>query len=214
MNTIPWYQSAIIRQQIVQMISAGLLLLGISTEAFDVDQTVTMVFGGVTALVAIWTLITRLRKPTPPITETAVERTVELAKKQGGMARVALLCFALALAAPVAVITTACTGTTSAYRQAENPAELAYVLTEHYAALVRAAADLRDRPGTPPAAVAAMQRADQLAKPVVLRLRPLRDAYVLARSAASEAELQAAIDQAVIAISELVKAVNAAREKP
>lgn len=104
-----------------------------------------------------------------------------------------------------------CTQARSAYKTADNPAELAYVLTEHYAALVKAAADLAQKPTTPASAIVAMQKADAVAKPVVLRLRPLREAYVTGKTAANEAELQAAIDRGVLALADLVRAINVAR---
>lgn len=123
--------------------------------------------------------------------------------------RVLLIAVLFCVCAPVVVGVQGCTGT-AAYREAENPAELAYVLAEHYAALVKQAADLRQRPTTPANAIAAMQRADQIAKPIILQLRPLRDAYIATKSAQTEAELQAAADRAVIAIADLVRTINAA----
>lgn len=78
---LPWYESAIIRQQVVQMANAFFILLGISTSTLNVDGTVGAVFGAISAATAVWTLITRLRKPTPPITYEAAQRlSVELRK--------------------------------------------------------------------------------------------------------------------------------------
>lgn len=119
--------------------------------------------------------------------------------------------FGLGMLTPVTVGLYGCTELRSAYQAAETPAELAYVLAEHYAGLVKAAADLAQKPTTPANVIAALQVADAKAKPVVAQLRPLRDAYLATRSAESEAELQAATDRAVLAIADLVRAVNNAR---
>lgn len=76
-TTLPWYRSAILRQQIVQIITAVLLLFGVASETIDVDQTIGLVLGGIAGLTALWTFITRLVKPTPPITQAAVVATQE-----------------------------------------------------------------------------------------------------------------------------------------
>jgi hypothetical protein len=119
--------------------------------------------------------------------------------------------FAFSFALPVSVGVVGCTAATSAYKAADNPSELAYVLLENYAALVKAAADLSEKATTPASAVTAMQQADAKAKPVMLQLRPLRDAYVASKSANSEEELQAASNRAVLAIADFVRAIQAAR---
>lgn len=122
-----------------------------------------------------------------------------------------VLLFTFGMALPVAVSMHGCTQVQSAYKAAETPAELAYVLTEHYAALVKAAADLASKPTTPASVIVALQAADAKAKPVVLQLRPLRDAFLATKSAQTEQELQQATDRAVLAIAELVRAINTAR---
>jgi hypothetical protein len=211
MNKIPWYDSAILRQQIAQLLIQLAALFGIATGTLDIEGTVGAIFAGASALVALWTFITRLRKPTPPITDEAVERTQALAKKQGGYVRAGMLALVLALGVPVAVSMHGCSGTVSAYKQVDNPAELAYVLAEHYAALVTQAADLRQKPGTPAAAIAAMQDADRRARPIIEKLPPLRTAYLQLKSTSTEAQLQAALDLAVTAIADLARAVSSAK---
>ena len=79
---IPWYQSAIIRQQIVALIVAVLGLLGVTTD-IDWSATVTAVFAGIAAVVPIWTIVTRLVKPAPPITDAAATKLADL-KLRGG----------------------------------------------------------------------------------------------------------------------------------
>jgi len=70
---IEWYNSGIIRQQIVMVIVGVLGLFGVTTD-IDVDATVATVFAAIAVLVPIYTIVTRLFKPTPPITETAVNK--------------------------------------------------------------------------------------------------------------------------------------------
>lgn len=83
METMPWYRSAILRQQIAQMVIAALTLFGIASENFDVDASLAAIFAGVGGLIAVWTFATRLFKPTPPITDLAQNRTQAMVAKQG-----------------------------------------------------------------------------------------------------------------------------------
>lgn len=76
-ESIPWYRSAIIRQQIVQIIIAGLALAGITTDV-DWSTTVEALFAGIAAGVAVWTVITRLFKPSPNMSMTAAVKEKEL----------------------------------------------------------------------------------------------------------------------------------------
>lgn len=113
MNQIPWYQSAIIRQQVVMLVVGLLGLLNIATD-IDIDATVTAVFAGIAALVPMWTIITRLFKPTPPITTTAVlmteARESAQASKEGGFIRAGMLGLILAVSAiPVLATLPGCT---------------------------------------------------------------------------------------------------------
>lgn len=78
--TIPWYQSAIVRQQIVMVIVGVLGLFNIVTE-LDIDATVAAVMAGIAAIVPVVTILTRLFKPTPPITESAAAKTAAIAPK-------------------------------------------------------------------------------------------------------------------------------------
>lgn len=214
MNTIPWYQSAILRQQIVQLLTAALLLFGVSSDAIDVDQTTGLIFGGVAGLTAVWTFLTRLYKPTPPITAEAQLKTEALVKRQGGYTRVLVLAVLLGICAPILVIAPGCVGTRSAYAEAHSLDQYAFVLTEHYAALLKQAADLRGKPSTPANAIAALQKADSFAAPAVKKLRGLADAYLTTKSAQSESELQAAVNAAVLTLADFVRTIRAAAGSP
>lgn len=119
-----------------------------------------------------------------------------------------------------AMLLPACTGTRAAYKAAEGLDEYAYVVTEHYAALVKQAADVRQRPGTAQSTINALRAADNAAALVILGnprgtpptpgLQQLVANYKQIRSAKTEAELQAAVDTAILRLADLVRAVKSA----
>lgn len=239
METIPWYQSAIVRQQIVQFAVALIGLLGWSKAVdFDIDQTVGLILGGIGAVVSVWTIVTRIRKPAPNLSQAAANKEVELkaagkfvepaANRSAGFARVPVLAslFAASLLS-VGVLSvaamTGCTGTQAAYKAASHSEaalpDTAYVVAEHYAALVHEAANLAALPTTDRAAVDAMKAADAAVKPWILGdpaagkpgLRDLAQRYQEVKSAATAEDLQRAIDGAVLELAKLINAVKAAR---
>lgn len=112
MEKIPWYQSAIVRQQVVMILVglAGVLKL---TTDIDIDATVTALFAAVAAVVPVWTLITRLTKPHPPLTdgaalkEDAVQKQLTAqASRQGGFVRGAMIGVLLAFGSITALSVT------------------------------------------------------------------------------------------------------------
>lgn len=78
MESLPWYKSAILRQQIVQVLVAATALFGINTGTIDLDSTVASIFAGIAGVIAVWTFITRLIKPAPNLTATAAAKEDEL----------------------------------------------------------------------------------------------------------------------------------------
>lgn len=104
-----------------------------------------------------------------------------------------------------------CTGTGAAYKAADTVPKKAYVAAEHYASLVKEAAQLAGKPGMPRSAIEAMQAADRAALPVVNKLNNLRKAYTAVKSAENEEALQKAVDNAILLIADLVTAVKQAR---
>ena len=112
----------------------------------------------------------------------------------------------------IALLLAGCAGTQSAYRAASTLEQQAYVVTEHYAALVHEAADLATQPGTPRAVIDRLQEADQAVKPVIVGLAPLVERYTAIHDAKTEAELQAAVNEALIALTDFINAVKAARD--
>lgn len=222
---LPWYQSAIVRQQIVQIVVAATALFGVNLGDFDVDATLVSIFAGIAGVVGVWTLLTRLFKPAPPMTDTAAAKAIDRQVKlrQGGFFRASLLvCLALASCAALVVLP-GCASTKAAYeaaRETDNAvADTAYVVTEHYAAVVREAADLAALPTTSESVKDALKAADRAVKPLIVGnpdtgapgVRQLAARYTAVKSAANQAELQAAINAAVLELAKLINAVKTAR---
>jgi len=211
-------ESQVIRAAMVALAS----LIGLILSYFGVDEAVVneqagRIIDAILLLIAsgstLWAAWARAYLPTPPITDSAaykMEARMQIEEREEGGYAHPLFLGVLAIVA-TSLVLAGCVGTRQAYRGASTPDEYAYVLAEHYAALVKEAANLKERPSTPRPAVEAMQKAELAARPVVLQLKPLRDAYLEARSAETEAELQVAIDRAVLAIADLVRALRAAR---
>lgn len=106
-----------------------------------------------------------------------------------------------------AMVLSACSGTRLAYDTAETLEAKAYVITEHYAALLAEANNLADA-GAPRAAVERMQAADRAAGPAVLALRRAVETYDAVRDSENEAALQQAIAEAAVAVSDFINAVR------
>lgn len=226
--TLPWYRSAIIRQQIVAFLIAGFGLFKFET-GLDIDATVGAILAGVAAAVPIWTIVTRLFKHAPNMTVTAAKKEAELRAAgdlptgpkpttQRGFFRAPLvLCIALASAAVAFVVLPGCVGTSAAYRAAQSLPDTAYVVTEHFAAVVHEAADLTESPTTPPEVKAALKAAVAAAAPFILGdgthagVRTLAQRYAAVKNAANAEELQRAVDAAVLELAKLINAVKAAR---
>lgn len=133
----------------------------------------------------------------------------EIINKNSGFARLSMLLALLALTASSLLV--GCTGTRAAYKEAKGVDEQAYVAVEQYSALVKEAANLAQLSTTSPEAVAAMKAADNAARPVVSKVRQLRDKYLAIKDANNEAQLQAAVNDAVLLIADMVRAVKKAR---
>jgi hypothetical protein len=89
---LPWYKSAIIRQQVTMMLVSIVGLTGVSL-GVDVAQIVEVGFAIIPIVITARTIWTRLFKASPPITEKAAtaERALILDQKsppagQGGAA--------------------------------------------------------------------------------------------------------------------------------
>lgn len=113
-----------------------------------------------------------------------------------------------------AIMATGCTSTRGAYQVAESPDEYAFVVAEHYNALVNEAADLAQQPGTPQQVRTALKRADAKAKPLVVQLRGLAANYAAVKDAQSQAVLQEALNKAVLAIADFIRELRKAQASP
>jgi hypothetical protein len=105
----------------------------------------------------------------------------------------------------------ACAGTRTAYQTAATPLETATVVGEHYYALVKEAADLKNAGALTSTALAKVQAADRAAKPVVVELTRTVEAYQLVKSAQNEAAMQIALNKAVLAVNSFINALRSVR---
>lgn len=103
-----------------------------------------------------------------------------------------------------------CAGTKAAYSAAETLQERAFVVSEHYSALVKQAADLKDQGILKGAALAQAREIESVAQPVVLSLSDLVAKYNAAKTAENEVALQAALNDAVLAVANLIRIVKGA----
>lgn len=103
-----------------------------------------------------------------------------------------------------------CAGTKAAYSAADTLEERAFVVAEHYSAVVSQAADLKDRGVLKGESLARAREVETVAQPIVLSLGQLVAHYKAARDAESEVALQQALDDAVRALADLVRVVKGA----
>lgn len=103
-----------------------------------------------------------------------------------------------------------CTGTKAAYQAADTLEERAFLAGEHYSAVLKQAADLKDLGVLKGQALAKAQEIEASATPVVLSLGQLVGHYKAARDAESEVALQKALDEAVRLLADLVRTVKGA----
>lgn len=228
MEAIPWYKSAIIRQQLVQIVLVVAGLFGAKTTAEELDPLFGVVFAGFGGLVAIWTIWTRLRKPAPNMTQAAANTEARLVaegkipSRQGGFFRPGAAVLAFVLAAFVAITcagVSGCAGTKAAYKAADSVSDTAYVVAEHYAAVVHEAANLAALPTTPAEVKEALKVADARVKPLIVGnpdtgapgVRQLAERYAAVKNAENAEALQRAVDAAVLELAKLINAVKAAR---
>lgn len=101
-----------------------------------------------------------------------------------------------------------CAGTRQAYHEAASPYQTATVVSEHYYSLVKEAADARAAGRLSGAALAKVQAADRAAKPAVLSLISTMSAFKAVNNAQTEADLQRALDAAIIEVDKFIKALK------
>lgn len=112
---------------------------------------------------------------------------------------------------PLLLILSACVGTRSAYHEAKTLDATAAVVGEHYYALVKEAANLKESGALSGTALAKVQAVDSQAKPLVIQLTEVAGTYRAVRTAENEAALQAALNEAVLALNAMIEALRSAR---
>lgn len=239
LQKVPALDSQVIRALIVAGVGViGVIcsFFGVDEALFSSEKVQRLADGVATLATLIgvvWAAWARATKPTPPITNIAADKTAEAVKagelkKQGGFLRLgfAPLLAAVALAAVVGGGVAGCTGTQAAFKAAQTRPETvlpdtAYVVAEQYRALLKEAADLKESGRLPPEVVQRLQDAARVGTPLVIGdpqatppkpgLQQLSQAFQSVRTAETEADLQRAVDAAVLAVADFLRAVEAAR---
>lgn len=98
----------------------------------------------------------------------------------------------------------ACGGTRAAYKAAEGLEETAYVMNNHYLALVREANDLAEAGDLAGSNLVTAQDLVRKSRPLMQSLSNAAQVYTSIRTAETEAELTAAIAAAAVELSNLV----------
>lgn len=179
--TVPWYQSAIIRQQIAAFILAAVGLFHVEL-GFDVNETLAAIFAGIGAAIPIWTIITRIFKPAPNLSVTAANKEAELkakgvmpepkASKSGGFAKLPML---IAILAGALVLGCAAT---QALKVAETPEQRAGALIGDFEVIQIAAKYVGSDQTVPADIRAKVLDAVIAAKPAVDQLDGLLRSYL------------------------------------
>ncbi len=231
METLPWYKSAIIRQQIVALLLAVLGITGLGAklgDEFDIEKIVTGVFAFAALIIPAWTIFTRLFKPTPPMTETAAKKAEEMKPPikmgEGGFIRASMLGTLLALSAGV-VLATGVVGcvTWNPVAKAQTSEQKAYALYGSFVVAEEAAAKLYVDPNIPQGVKSALRAADAVGKPVADALIDLAEEVFAIRLdveagktgeeklAIAVANLDRYITESVPKLNALVNALRGAR---
>lgn len=172
-------------------------LFGVDEAVFNAkaDKVLQIVLALVTQGGIAWAVWSRLFKPTPPLTETAQQKTLDMIadgklevtqstidatqraknqadtkKGQGGFTLPSLLVFLLAAAMATSVVVTAsgCTGTRAAYNQADTMVDRAYVAEEQYYAVLREARTIVTDPATTEDVKQAIKKAELESTPWIV----------------------------------------------
>lgn len=206
MNAIPWYQSPVMVSAVVAIISQALVLVG-KQDLFPVEMITAKVealFQIIALAATLWAAWKRKSSDIQPLTLNAAGA----AKKQGGFVRAGMLGLLLAISAPMML--SACVQTTRAYRNADTPSDYALVLLEQYDAVLVEANRLKASDRLSGETLNSIRAADLKAQPFIDAIRPLQQAYEASRSSADAAALQSAVNNAITAVADLIRAVKAA----
>jgi hypothetical protein len=228
-----FFDSGVIRS----LLTALAMLIGtIATVFFGVDesafnQTAEKLIGALVVFLAVggpifWAMWQRATRPTPPITQKAIDATVKreeqmaaagtsspgvMPTSSGDGGSVKPLSVLLLLAVPLFAML-GCQGTLNAYRAAEDLEDTAYVLSEQWDALVVEGTRLRDSGTLNGSELANAQRVELRVRPVVLKLGEAARAWESVKSADNEKALELAIADAIPALRELIDALKVGRD--
>lgn len=127
----------------------------------------------------------------------------------------------IAIAILAVTVLASCTGTKAAYQAADSLPNTAFVIAEHYSALLNEAATLKESGRVPANLLDAMRKADDAIRPLIVGdpsavppivgLRDLAASYQAVRDAETEAQLQVAVDNALREIAKFINTVKLAR---
>lgn len=120
-----------------------------------------------------------------------------------------LLAFGLLLM--LVFLVTSCAGTRDAYRSADGLWETGYVVSEHYAAVLRQAREIATNPLTSQSVKDQIKAVEAQTTPPALDLVNALEAYQSVENAETEAELQEALNKTAIALSRLIDLVKGVR---
>jgi hypothetical protein len=224
LEVIKKLDSATIRGLIV----ATIPLLVLIASFFGIDEAIFQaklegIGEKLVALVSLlgvaWAAYARIFQPTPPLSETARDKTAQMLldgklketappRSQGGFVRVALLAIVLAIGVIGTMAISGCTSTTAALKNADTPSDYALVFLEGYDAALVTANSLKSSGALSGENLIRVQQAEAKAWPLVRRIDPLRKAYEDTKSATDAVALQTAIDNAIREAAEFVRLVR------
>lgn len=216
LDKIAKLDAAVIRALLVAV--AG--LIGVVLSFFGIDEaafgqkaervidalSMVLIAGGLA-----WAAYARVNLPTPPISDSAVTKTLDLMKKQGGSIRVLFAALLLGVSLFGVLSMSGCTHTRAAYSAADTPSDYALVVLEQYDAVLVEANRLKASGRLSVTTLAALRAADLKAQPFIDTIRPLQKAYEASRAPADAAALQKAVNDAIVAVAELIRTVKSAR---
>lgn len=102
----------------------------------------------------------------------------------------------------------ACGGTRAAYENAETLDAKAYVSAEHFNALQNSALELIEEQSVPQAAINKIAAAERTTRPIILDLKRAAEAFSAVRDAETQVELQLALNEAALALSDFINALR------
>lgn len=174
----------------------GLAVMIAARFGFEVDSATTAAI--IDAIVGLATAVSVYLVPNEPS-----KGANTLSPPTVGLLALLLACLAMA----------GCSGTRAAYKAADGLTDTAYVIAEQYAASVTELNDLADQGILRGEALRDAQDVVRRTRVVMASLTGAVLAYDQTQSAETEEALAAAINQAAIAIADLINAVKAATDR-